>query len=402
MKTKLSGLAAALAISLFAMTASAHAEITYLRDFPGWEAAVQPNGAIRITRTDRSILAAYIYLFPTDKTPVTTKEEAFSRIDAIKNTVAGDFKNCAPIKDREAKPNGMGMEVMDRDENPKCHLFIGATKQGHLFANVRLEDGALGRKSLPSQRSAGIFLSLAVARLKGDEFLKSKDEIVDLSQFKMLVHEDNMPVHAIIAHKPLVGLYGDWYDAVYLLKNHTATNCADWDPSFYTPSTLAKVKAKPSAIFNLGPCKIFAWKKDPESGLSLHAAGEWNSPAEVLDRNILETRISPFTENEKLMFLSGSKARLYPVVQEKADIRTLSDEDAFFTPDGRFLIGDIGLTNRPLHLPKQQSGRYYIDGNFVIMELDAGPTLVGLGGKIEVDGKVTGLFIGSAAFGDIQ
>jgi hypothetical protein len=128
--------------------------------------------------------------------------------------------------------------------------------------------------------------------------------------------------------------------------------------------------------------------------------GKTWAPATSLDkRPLIDATVLPFATGEKLNLLTGSKARLYPVVQGKADIRTLKRGDAWFTPDGLFLAADIGLGSIPLTVPKQVSGRYHVDGHLIVLELDTGPVLIGLAGKTETDGKMTGLLIGATSYG---
>jgi len=409
MKTKLSGLAAALAISLLAMTANAHAEITYLRDFPGWEAAVQPDGTIRITRTDRSMVSAYIHLYPLIETPVTSQEEAFSQIEAIKIKVADNFKQCAALKIIEPKNNGMGFEIKDSEKATKCFLFIGGTKQGQLFANLWLDDATFERKKSPYQHTARLFLYLATARINGDEFLKQDGELADLAQFADMVPAEHRPgqMHVMQYDHQEPGLYSDLYakdryKAIALLNNYMLSSCSNFDPIYYTPFDLGRVKAKPGAMQETGFCRSFAWKYDSDTKrLSLGEGGEWK-PFSTIGYEHTGIALKRFKKGEKFLFIAGSKERLDPLIDDQSDIRSLMPGDVMFMPNGRFLAYDIGLANRPLHLPMNSSGRYYLDGHIIVLELDNGPVLVGFGGKIETDGKVTSLFLGGSAYGEYE
>lgn len=407
MKTKLSGIAAALTISLFTMMASAQAEITYLRDFPGWEAAVHPDGAIRITRPDRSILSSYIYLYPLGETPVKTQEEAFSQIEAIKIKVADKFKQCAVIKNIEPKNNGMGFEIKDSEKATKCFLFISGTKSGQLFANLWLDDATFERKKSPYQNTAVLFLTLATARINGDEFLIQDGEVADLARFAEMVPAEHRPsqMHVMQYQHKEPGLYtlqyADRYKAIAFLNNFMLSSCSNFDPLYYSPFDLGRVKAKPGAMQETGFCRSFAWKYDPDTKrISLGEGGEWKPFSKTIGYEHTGVALKRFKKGEKFLFIAGSKERLYPLIDDQSDIRSLMPGDVMFMPNGRFLAYDIGLANRPRHLPMSSSGRYYLDGHIIVLELDNGPVLVGYGGKIETDGKVTSLFLGGSAYGE--
>ncbi len=402
--TKTAAIMATVFFGLMFTSVGARAEITYLQDFPGWGASVLRNGTIRISRSDRSMAAGYIQLLPMAKTAAVTKEAAFAQIETLINKVADDFKKCAPLKGKKAKFNGMGFEVKDRDVAPKCYLFIGFTKQGLSFANLRLEDGNLKPESLPNQQAAKLFMQLAVKRLQGKVFLKKKGDKADLSKFIAQIHPDNIPVK-MLAVAWDAGIYGAYFGpdddskGMPLMKDHTASSCSNWDPSFYTPFDLVRAKAKPSSIFEGGNCKAYVWKKVPETDETMLTDGKtWKSAAEMLGENVTVMEAEPFGKGEKLRLMMGDKDRLSAVLSGKAKLNSLMPHDALFTSDGLFLVGNIGLANRPLHLSAQQMGRYYFDGHIMVLELTNGPVLLGYGGKMMSNGLVKKVFFGGATY----
>jgi hypothetical protein len=407
MKMKFVSLLVATMFSFFAILASAHAEITYLRDFPGWTAAVQPDGKIIIDRQDRpgaTVLSKpSIILFPKEAQQFTAQEQVQAWIGEVKAMVADKYKACTPIRDMDLEPNGMGVFVQDREKAPHCVLWISGAKDGHMFVNLRLDDGMFEQEKQPSQQSALVFIRLTAARMQAKEFLKKNDEGVNLSRFADMVPAAHRPARMLAVQydkEQWAGWTKDRYKAITLLNNYMVSSCSNYDPTFYSPFDLARVKAKPGAIMEHGACRFFAWKNDPNTGeILLGSGGEWKPFNETLGYELVGAEIKPFDKDEKLAVRFGSLSRMRNVVFGQADIRTLEVGDAIFAGDGTFRAKEIALSNRPLHLPQELSGRYYVDGHIIVLELDSGPILVGFGGKIETDGKITGLFLGGSAYG---
>ncbi len=393
--------------SFFAILASAHAEITYLRDFPGWTAAVQPDGKIIINRQDRPGATIFskpnIILFPEEAQQFTSQEQVQAWIGEVKDKVADKYKECAPIKSMDLEPNGMGVSVQDRETAPHCVLWISGAKDGHMFANLRLDDGLFEQEKQPSQQAALVFMSLTIARMQGNEFLKSSGEEIDLARFAEMVPAAHRPARMLAVQygkKEWAAWTKDRFKAIALLKNYMVSSCTNYDPVFYSPFDPTKVKAKPGAVLEHGDCRFFAWKNDETAGrLMLGSGGEWKPFSEVMGYEIVDVEINPFEKGEKLFAWFGNHNRMSEVIRGDTDIKTLETGDAIFASDGTFRAKGIALANRPLFLSREMSGRYYLDGHIIVLELDSGPILVGFGGKIETDGKITGLFLGGSAYG---
>jgi len=109
--------------------------------------------------------------------------------------------------------------------------------------------------------------------------------------------------------------------------------------------------------------------------------------------------IEPFEPGEQVNFLGGNKTRLFEHVRTDGDIRDLSAQDVWFTPDGRYTSGGFGLANKPRTLPNGSDGRYYLHGHIAVFERDDGPILIALAGKIMKDGKISRIFIGDQSYG---
>lgn len=65
---------------------------------------------------------------------------------------------------------------------------------------------------------------------------------------------------------------------------------------------------------------------------------------------------------------------------------------------GLFWAGNLGLANRPLHLPAQTTGRYHLYDHIIALELDAGPVLIGFAGKMLGADGIERLFVGGNSF----
>ena len=407
-----------IALSANFSEAFAAPEFSDLKEFSGWYAVTLPSGLTSIQRDDRP--GSKIVLLPKDERPVTSQQEALERLEDMKIGAAEKYPQCAPIRDKELQNNGMGFDVYDKDENPACHVFIGVTKQGVMFTNVRIDDGRLDRQSHPQQMTAGLFLSLAVARLQNQPFLKEDADEMDLEQIIEAVPSESIPVKmiaaktklstedialAVVAPKKYNPAPVASYRAIPLFENGLANACADWDPAYFTPDTLNKIDLKSAwradaAIYEKKQfaCRNFAWRQNAAGGaIEANNGGGWRSLGAVLNHEDLGA-VEAFAKGEKLSFQSGSATRLQKAVSGAADLKSLFRKDILFRPDGRFWAGDLDIPTHAFGI-YGVTGRYYVDGHIMVLDIDGGPNIVTFAGKTIENGKIMRLYISGSSYG---
>ncbi len=408
-----------------ALTNSAQAQFerhgylfSYLQEWAGWEAVKRPDGTIDVTRLDRP--GVRIILFPADMREMATQEEALSAIEALKNEVADKYEACAPIRAQAFTPNGMGMDVSDRPSSPKCRLWVAGTPEGHLFANLRLDDGLFEQQSQPTQQAALVFIILTGARIQGEEFLKTEGEAYDLAEIVFRIPPQNIPERMIIAEHSVertnvvIAMLPGTNDgrsmitarrAIPLFPDETGNACSDWDPGFYTIDTLGMTTLKSHWYAHASmykrvpiPCLAFVWRQDSTGALEANAGEGWQSLASALGHQDVAGEVEKFEKGERLSIQFGDARRIAKVVSGNAGAEALGIGDILLTSDGRFWVGGR-LAYQNAVLQGGVTGRYYVDGYITVLEPDNGPILVGFGGKTEAKGKITALYLGGKAYG---
>lgn len=396
--------------SLFSLIASlaiavpASAETYYLKNHPGWHALGDPEGKLTFTRDDSSLAKLSITTYPAQSDQVTNEEEVAHEIEQIvAQVVSSRPTQCAGLIGVPPQPNGMGFEVKNDPKRPTCFLFVSITPEKRLFANLWIENGGLPRDGLAYQNAASLWLRLAINRIQGLPLVPTGGEEADLKSIAETVAEDHSPSEVLLTQRN--HRYSTKYKALPIFEGQPITNCVDWDPNFYTPRDLVAESPLEALRPIIPPCSIFAWKKNNKTGQAeAYIEGDWQ-PLSVLGQkepllfdDVTSTRIEPFEPGEQINFLGGNKNRLFSYVRTGGDIRDLSVQDVWFTPDGRYTSGGFGLANRPRTLPNGSDGRYYLQGHIAVFERDDGPILIALAGKIMKDGKVDQIFIGERSF----
>lgn len=391
-------------IANFAFAAPASTETFYLKDQPGWHAFGDPEGKLTFTRDDRSLAKLSIITHPTQSNQVANEEEVAREIERIvADIVSRRPTQCAGLAGIPPQPNGMGFEVRNDATHPTCFLFVSITPEKRLFSNLWIENGGLARDGRAYQNAASLWLRLAFNRRQGLPLVPTGGEGADLKSIAETVAEDHSPSQVLLTQKN--DQYSPKYKALPIFEGQPITNCADWDPNFYTPKDLVAESPLEALRPIIPPCSIFAWKNNNITGQpEAYIEGDWQ-PLSVLGQkepllfnDVTSTRIEPFEPGEQINFLGGSKNRLFAYVRTDGDIRDLSAQDVWFTPDGRYTSGGFGLANRPRTLPNGSDGRYYLHGHIAVFERDDGPILIALAGKIMKDGKVDQIFIGDRSF----
>lgn len=388
----------------FAIAEPASAETYYLKDHPGWHAFGDPEGKLTFTRDDSSLAKLSIITYPAQSNQVANEEEVASVIEQIvAEIVSSRPTQCAGLTGAPPQPNGMGFEIKNDPTHPTCFLFVSITPEKRLFANLWIENGGLPRDGRAYQNTASLWLRLAFNRIQGLPIVPTKGKAEDLKSIAETVAEDHSPSQMLLTQKN--DQYSPKYKALPIFEGQPITNCVDWDPNFYSPRDLVAESPVEALRPIIPPCSIFAWKEDITTGQpETFIGGDWQ-PLSVLGQkepllfyDVTDTHIEPFEPGEQINFLGGSKKRLFSYVRTDGDIRELSAQDVWFTPDGRYTSGGFGLANRPRTLPSGSDGRYYLHGHIAVFERDDGPILIALAGKIMKDGKVDQIFIGDRSF----
>ncbi len=382
----------------FALAASA--ETYYLEDHPGWQAFGSPATTLTFTRADRSIAGMSITAYPADAAPIASEAQALSRTNEVVAEVVENYpSSCAGLAGVEPKPNGMGLEVSSDDDEPSCIVFVSLTPDKKLFANLWVHNDGLARKSFAYQKTAALWLDLAVKRIQGEAIVPTDDEPADLQAIAERVARDHGPVemlHMRQTNHPFS------HAAVPVVEGEPLTNCLNWDPAAYAPRDLLIVGGSGQPLFNLGACSIFAWKRDSDSGeINAFLDGDWRSLEKfgeaIYFDQVSNERILPFEPGERINFLGGDKKRLFNL-HYGASLSDLRPADAWFTPDGRYTSGGFGLENKSVELIAQSNGRYYLQGHIAVFERDDGPILIALAGKTMKNGEIDRIFIGERTF----
>lgn len=389
--------------SCIAIATPASAETYYLKDHPGWQANGDPESKLTFTRNDRSITKLSITTYPAQSNQVTSEEEVARGIEQIvAEIVSRRPTQCAGLTGQAPKPNGMGFEIKNDPTRPTCFLFVSITPEKRLFANLWLENGSLPRNGRAYQNAASLWLGLAFNRLQGLPIVPTSGAPANLKSIAEQVAADKGPSHMLLTQKH--DQFTPMFRALPIFEGQPITNCVDRDPNFYTPRDL--VAEAPGQRPILPPCSIFAWKEDITTGQpEAYIDGDWQ-PLSVLGQkeplifyDVTGGSIEPFEPGEQVNFLGGNKTRLFEHVRTDGDIRDLSSQDVWFTPDGRYTSGGFGLANKPRTLPNGSDGRYYLHGHIAVFERDDGPILIALAGKIMKDGKISRIFIGDQSYG---
>lgn len=392
-------------IASFAIAVPASAETFYLKDHPGWHAFGDPEGKLTFTRADSSLAKLSITTYPAQSDQVANEEEVAREIEqVVAEIVSSRPTQCAGLTGIPPQPNGMGFEIKNDPTHPSCFLFVSITPEKKLFANLWIENGGLARDGRAYQNAASLWLRLAFNRIQGLPLVPTRSADADLKSIAETVAEDHSPSQVLLTQKN-DQYYSPKYKALPIFEGQPITNCVDWDPNFYTPKDLVAESPLEALRPIIPPCSIFAWKEDITTGQpEAYVEGDWQ-PLSVLGQkepllffDVTSTRVEPFKPGEQINFLGGNKNRLFSYVRTGGDIRDLSVQDVWFTPDGRYTSGGFGLANRPRTLPNGSDGRYYLHGHIAVFERDDGPILIALAGKIMKDGKVDQIFIGERSF----
>lgn len=398
------------------------AQEIYLEEFPGWHKDTFDDGRISYHRHD--VLRNHglsLEAYPISKKPIETEEQIKSWINAMVGQVVSSHPAlCDGIKDAIAKPNGMGFEIQDDDRKPKCSLFVSGNPERRPFATLWLDRGGFARMRTPYQQTATVWLTLNAERVEG----KPKGTFVDLPAGQVaakatefndvvkLLTSLHSPESFIVLRQPETTGHDEIYKAVAIYDDDELTNCSNWDPSFYRPSDLPKIYAKAYPSPRNVDCKVFPTRMNEDSGKrEIQVAGKWqdlsrdgltinnkkNSALDVTYAYLPDVELEPFAPGERINFTGGSKKRLY-AHHRGADIETLERSDGWFTPDGRYTAGALGLTNIHRDASEQSAGNYYLNGNLAIIKRDDGIIMVALAGKIIEDEKISKLLIGGNSF----
>ena len=268
-----------------------------------------------------------------------------------------------------------------------------------MFANLWVDNSDFPRDSIAYQKTAALWLDLAVSRIQGDPIVPTMGEPADLKRIAERIARDHSPLEMLLMQQTK---FPPSQAALPVYEGEPLSNCLNWDPSAYAPRDLRFGGASGHALFAFGECSIFAWKRlrDDEE-IEVFVEGEWRSlqsfGQSIFYDEINGARIEPFEAGETINFLGGDKKRLFDQ-HRGGSLRDLRAEDAWFTPDGRYTAGGFGLENKPVELPAQSHGRYYLHGHIAVFERDDGPILVALAGKIMNGGEIARIFIGGESY----
>jgi len=391
-------------VACFAIALPASAETYYLKDHPGWHVSGDIEGKLTFARDDTSLAKLSITTYPAQSDQIASDEDAAHKIEQIvADIVRSRPTQCAGLSGAPPQPNGMGLEVKNDPTRPTCFLFVSMTPEKKLFANLWIENSGLARDGLAYQNTASLWLHLAFSRIQGLPIVPTSGAPADLASIAEKAAVDHSPARMLLTQKS--DEYAPKYRALPIFEGQPITNCVDWDPSFYTPKDLVAESPLEALRPIIPACSIFAWKDNNITGQpEAYIEGDWQ-PLSVLGQkepllfyDVTGTRIEPFEPGEQINFLSGDKTRLFSYVRTDGNIRDLSAQDVWFTPDGRYTSGGFGLANRPRTLPSGSDGRYYLHGHIAVFERDDGPILIALAGKIMKGGKVDQIFIGDRSF----
>ena len=392
-------------VACIAIAVPASAETYYLKDRPGWHAFGDTEGKLTFARDDTSLAKLSIITYPAQSDQIASEEDVERKIEQIvADIVRSRPTQCAGLSGVPPQPDGMGFEVKDDPTRPTCFLFVSITPEKKLFANLWIENGGLARDGLAYQNTASLWLHLAFSRIQGLPIVPTSGAPADLASIAEKAAVAHSPARMILTQKS--DQYAPKHRALPIFEGQPITNCVDWDPNFYTPKDLVAESPLVALRPIIPACSIFAWKKDMTTGQpKVYIEGGWRPLSQLGKKepliflDVTGINIEPFEPGEQVNFLGGNKTRLFSYVRTDGNIRDLSAQDVWFTPDGRYTSGGFGLANTPRTLPNGSDGRYYLHGHIAVFERDDGPILIALAGKIMKDGKINRIFIGDQSYG---
>ncbi len=391
-----------LASIVFGMFACAEAETNFLTEEPGWRSYMHKSGAITFTRADHSSadLAIYatapVYDFPLDADGELDDEKLQEYIgDFIRIATEIDSDKCKTLVGvtPELAFMGMGYSV-EAPSNTKCTLFVSALPSGKMFANIWVND--LEPDGKPYEKAKLFFLKLNVGLVIDEPLFPGLGVRTDLEKVAKSVSSEARPDYLMLYHN------GAEMQVYPLYKDHPTANCAGWDPTFFSPSDLQKVRRKGDQVSEERlPCETYPWREmDLVSLIEIKLDGVWLARVDFAKRlsggKAHFDTLRPFEPGQSISLTNGSKERLNEVIAGSSSLG-LHENDVQFFPDGRFLAKSLNLDSES-PIKKSASGRYYLLGHVGVFEWDDGPLVVGFVGKLETRVGPSKIFIGDMGF----